>query len=58
MIGTMLGVLLLRVLIAGLTHLDVVIYDQFMIRAGIFLAVLWIDATFRQQRRRRFLTGG
>jgi ribose/xylose/arabinose/galactoside ABC-type transport system permease subunit len=47
----MLGVLLLRILINGLTHLDVVFYDQLLIRAGIFIAVLWVDATFRQGRR-------
>jgi ribose transport system permease protein len=51
MVGTMLGVLLLRILINGLTHLDVVFYDQLLIRAGIFIAVLWVDATFRQGRR-------
>ncbi len=57
MIGTMLGVLLLRVLINGLTHLDVVFYDQFLIRAGIFIAVLWVDATFRRGRRGRIAAG-
>lgn len=51
MLGTMLGVLLLRVLINGLTHLDVVFYDQMLIRAAIFIGVLWIDATFRQRGR-------
>ncbi len=58
MIGTMLGVLLLRVLINGLTHLDVVFYDQLLIRAGIFILVLWVDATFRQGRRARLATFG
>ncbi len=51
MLGTMLGVLLLRVLINGLTHLDIVFYDQMLIRAAIFIGVLWIDATFRQRGR-------
>ncbi len=51
MLGTMLGVLLLRVLINGLTHLDVVFYDQMLIRAAIFIGVLWVDAAFRQRGR-------
>ena len=51
MVGTMMGVLLLRVLINGLTHLDVVFYDQMLIRALVFIGVLWIDATFRQRGR-------
>ncbi len=57
-IGTMLGVLLLRILINGLTHLDVVFYDQLLIRAGIFILVLWVDATFRQGHRAQLATFG
>ena len=55
-IGTMFGVILLRVLINGLTHLDVVIYDQMFIRAAIFIGLLWVDATFRRGRRGQVAT--
>ncbi len=50
-IGTLLGVLLLRLLLNGLTHAEIDFYTQMLIRAAIFVAVLWIDATFRQRRR-------
>ena len=50
-VGTVLGVLLLRLLLNGLTHLDVDFYNQMLVRAAIFIVVLYIDATFRRGRR-------
>lgn len=57
-IGTVLAVLLLKVLFNGFSHLDVPLGDQFVVRAGIFLAVLWVDANLRQRQRSRILTSG
>ncbi len=52
-LGTVLGVTLLTVLLNGLSHQDVQFYDQFFIRAAIFIGLLWIDANVRQRRRAR-----
>ena len=57
-IGTVLAVLLLKVVFNGFTHLSVPLGDQFLVRAGIFIVVLWVDANLRQRGRGRSLTGG
>ena len=51
MVGTTLAVLLLQTLFNGFSHLNVPLGDQFLVRAGIFIVVLWVDANLRRRGR-------
>ena len=53
-LGTTLAVLLLQILFNGFSHLNVQLGDQFLVRAGMFLVVLWVDANLRRRGRGRF----
>ena len=56
-VGAMLGVVFVKVLTNGFINLDVPSFDQYLIRAAIFIVILWVDANFRHRRRGRYMVG-